>query len=110
MHTESEAKTKWCPFARIGGGQGMDGAAYNRIEHHGGDISHTAASCIGSACMAWRWSDKPFETQIASKAPGDEWEKTESFTIGDPDMMTALWQRPTKDRKGFCGLSGSTTP
>ncbi len=55
MLTEDEAKQKWCPFARIGGGQGVDGAAYNRIEHHGGDISHTAAQCIGSACMAWRW-------------------------------------------------------
>lgn len=29
--TEEEAKTKWCPFARI-------------------DIC-----CIGSRCMAWRW-------------------------------------------------------
>jgi hypothetical protein len=61
MLTEAEAKTKWCPFARVGGGQGMDGSSYNRIEHHGGDISHTVATCLGSACMAWRWQAGTFE-------------------------------------------------
>ena len=53
-----EAKTKWCPFARIGGSAGTEGASYNRLFLHGGEISHDAATCIADQCMAWRWTDR----------------------------------------------------
>ena len=46
---EDEAKTKWCPFGRVGSAYG---STLNRSPFG------TAASdslCIGSACMAWRW-------------------------------------------------------
>ena len=42
--TEEEAKTKWCPFARNGGEAGC-----NRLQ---------STECLGSACMAWRWSEE----------------------------------------------------
>lgn len=52
--TEDEAKTKWCPFARVtdvissGGGNRWDGGG----NPYGAPIGYL---CIGSACMAWRW-------------------------------------------------------
>lgn len=46
--TEDEAKTKWCPFARISDGEPP--TSVNRPEPYG-DVPH----CLGSGCMAWRW-------------------------------------------------------
>jgi hypothetical protein len=48
--TESEAKTKWCPFARVGSETSGLGAM-NRDVRKG---VMPEALCIGSACMAWR--------------------------------------------------------
>jgi hypothetical protein len=58
--TEDEAKTKWCPFARVhvcGNDRAQDIQPHNRVvfqKHE--DASHNPpdARCIGSACMAWR--------------------------------------------------------
>jgi hypothetical protein len=47
---ESEAKTKWCPFTRFHVTDSGD-VYSNRL---GGD---TYATCLGSACMAWRATD-----------------------------------------------------
>lgn len=45
--TEDEAKTKWCPFVRFAGDEGI---VSNRPVVTENDIT----LCIGSACMAWR--------------------------------------------------------
>ena len=45
--TEEEARTKWCPFVRIGGHR----STYNRDED--GTVID-AALCVASSCMAWR--------------------------------------------------------
>jgi len=60
-HTEKEAKTKWCPFSRAYDGTDNGGAvATNRplayAESYGG--KRETILCIGSRCMAWRWSDE----------------------------------------------------
>jgi len=47
--TEKEARTKWCPDARVGLTAGM---AVNR---HPDDSVNEDCCCAGSACMAWRW-------------------------------------------------------
>jgi len=61
--TEDEAKTKWCPFARIVAGHNEGGnirvtapqAPFNRIDVHEAPPDFFAgAKCIASACMAWR--------------------------------------------------------
>lgn len=50
--TEDEAKTKWCPHARV------DSTSSNRP--NAGDNCDTSAGwpgCIASACSQWRWSE-----------------------------------------------------
>ena len=54
--TEEEAKTKWCPFARIPDGEPV--VAVNRPEPYG-DVP----KCLGSFCMMWRWQDDPTGAQ-----------------------------------------------
>jgi hypothetical protein len=77
MMTEAEAKTKWCPHARLQtswsspqGGVAL--AGINRWEKGN-------AKCIASECMAWRWTGR-YDTRTEPK-------------------VTTL---PT----GYCGLAG----
>lgn len=43
--TEDEAKTKWCPFARV---------SYGKYSCNRSDHDSPVGKCIGSKCMAWR--------------------------------------------------------
>jgi hypothetical protein len=51
--TEKDAAEKWCPFSRvfINGNAGI-----NRFNN---EHTPAGAECIGSACMAWTWTDHP---------------------------------------------------
>ena len=95
--TEDEAKTKWCPFARVPGLTiGGSGIAMNRhpqntpqpeLEH----AEFMTPKCIGSACMAWRWIITP--KQAESNA------SIEAINPGcNPNMETVS--------RGYCGLAG----
>lgn len=50
MLTETEAKTKWCPFVRTDS-VGAD-CAFNRTTSKLEDYN---LQCVASDCMAWRW-------------------------------------------------------
>jgi len=50
MITEDEAETKWCPLANAHGDSMLRGVKRDADRNW----QHTL--CIGSACMAWRWS------------------------------------------------------
>jgi hypothetical protein len=51
--TESEAKTKWCPFVRQSATfKDGFGLSYNRSAVE----NAPECRCIGSNCMVWRWS------------------------------------------------------
>ncbi len=69
--TEEEAKTKWCPFARLtdtidntAGDENVGITAINRdmtiaetaeaCKTHPDNMNPPAARCIASDCMAWR--------------------------------------------------------
>lgn len=81
MHTEDEARQKWCPFARV-----IEMLDDEPVEGYGVgnrstmQTSHPHARCLASECMAWRW-----------KGPW-EW-------VGEGPARK-------RARRGFCGLSG----
>lgn len=80
--TEEEAKTKWCPHVRVS--NGPDGT-WNKFDV--GVASPSIYTCIGSACMAWRWQAGTFEEYGKLKASDDN-----GYVV---------------DAKGFCGLAGA---
>jgi hypothetical protein len=51
--TEDEAKSKWCPFGRVGH---RDGMALNDP-----NLPNFSVRCHGSACMAWRRDPSHYE-------------------------------------------------
>lgn len=62
--TEEEAKTKWCPFVRLG--ETAIGSTYNRCG------PEASLYCIGSACMAWRWNERGLRVIGSIPPPGGE--------------------------------------
>lgn len=56
--TEDDAKTKWCPHARVVT-YAADGeplmTATNRVS---GGVLRAGSDCIASACMSWRWTQR----------------------------------------------------
>lgn len=83
MHTEDKAKTKWCPHARI---TASDGAPpHNRFFSDASCEESLECMCVGSACMAWRWSQP--QTRYVPE-----------------DSAAAL--QPQHSPTGYCGLSG----
>lgn len=106
MHIEDEAKTKWCPFARVVAvTDELPYMAGNRVKNHlqwpvETTLNPETARCIGSACMAWR-PIMTCETVIGErdkKPEGDGWEWD---TFSDD-----RWERPVTTGKGYCGLAG----
>jgi len=57
MMTETEAKTKWCPFARVVTQTSLGEvipSAGNKLVDADGAGQLKGSKCQGSACMAWR--------------------------------------------------------
>lgn len=115
--TEEEAKTKWCPCARgimdAGGNRmawGGDGGEPNLPDdqaEYGAEMADLYP-CIGSACMAWRVSDRQrfrHEEIAQEQTPSGE-----GWYLLNPTQTGAgrLWLRdvPMGVDGGFCGLAG----
>jgi len=132
-YTEAEARTKWCPFAHV---MNLDLAddershvaddptsvpvvseanPHNRlVVGDGNDPRCSGDNCLGSACMAWRWTkegrgDGPVESLVFPRdepgvppsRPGFRW-----YCGGSKDDAVEWGLFP---RLGYCGLAGSDT-
>jgi hypothetical protein len=105
--TEDEAKTKWCPFARIDPQQ--PGSWGNR------PASHMGVHCIASACMAWRWGTPDWETYWTDnefpggnalqrvRPDGTGWEVVSKTAY---ETHRTEWRRRVRGENGYCGLAG----
>ena len=89
MHTEDEARTKWCPHARIG----SDSTGLGCLNRDFAKGPPDAALCIASECMAWR-----FEPVEAWEARYEQWE--------DAADIGGVNRGPEPKPLGYCGLSG----
>ena len=114
--TEEEAKGKWCPHSRTLHQGGIDETPTSN-----GTLRFT---CIGSECMAWRWTNGDVENMRAyhsewnhddrmkahngiSIDDGDDWHY--EYTHGDNEGKYDMWYRTTFEPKhvnGYCGLAG----
>lgn len=102
--TEDEAKTKWCPHAvashtdpRVKVQYADDGTVcLEPVFRH---------NCIGSACMAWRWSndrdlaDNPKLCRVRNKDG--------STTVVSKSTAKARGWEVVADNTGYCGLAGA---
>lgn len=106
--TEEEAKTKWCPFARVLVESAEEETASpvagaNRLETRGSgepDLEWKTPRCIGSACMAWRWTERG---RVEALAPGAGRYR---MYARENDVPLGYQKRPVPD-EGYCGLAGS---
>lgn len=58
--TEDEAKTKWCPFVRVVIGPDNPTWQGGMLTNRGAiPADNRDTLCIGSQCMAWRWTRSP---------------------------------------------------
>ena len=78
MHTEEQARQKWCPHAR----DSVEGAgSFNRIR---GEASSTCL-CLGSGCVMWEFID-------------------ELNSDGEIPFNGSRNRPKLKDRRGDCGF------
>ena len=99
---ESEARTKWCPFARsrsIQYRQSNNVMGCTTYMLNGHDVPTT--TCIGSACMAWRWINLDVKD---FGAVGDYNQKTGEGTDDTEAFQKAI--DAATERHGYCGLAG----
>lgn len=86
--TEQEAKQKWCPFAQSR--VVRHDSAYHQVDNYvmvdarDAEKNSPSVTCLGSQCMAWRWS-------------------TEYFV---PNTMTQPVKSRSSTSDGHCGLAG----
>lgn len=102
MMTEAEAKTKWCPFSRVGQNMGDKPIAVNRTFHESNSGSHVVqmqTRCLASGCMAWGWLEPEYHHRRFIPDPSGELDEN-----GD---RKGTWEEHPEKRRGYCGLAGS---
>lgn len=133
MLTEKEARERWCPFSRL---VAMDGdithagapTGYNRPDSKTLGIP-SSANCIGSLCMAWRWSQmeedvRYFRSTAGIRCEGGDDDETplieparpadvEDWMFwngGEYEHLRIGWHESDDHfrarSRGYCGLAG----
>ena len=122
LMTEEEAKGKWCPKARVVH-ENADGAMFTAGNAFGDGCRSAATMCIGSACMAWRWTgpereevrnyrDAPTINRIAGRTNFHTYNGGGQYSHSDTDddgrQFDVLHRLPCggAPRRGFCGAFG----
>lgn len=108
MITEAEAKTKWCPMARVAEVQRFGSsepdcpvAAVNRGSDALKDAAWAGHSlCIASACMMWRVGDPVF---VQNEKPFVAVEHA-------PGQFRKEYAAGVRVERGYCGLAGHPNP
>ena len=104
MHTEAEAKTKWCPMARLGGG-GIHSTRNRPFRIDEG--KHV--NCITTDCMMWRTA-KPFRKKFFvsyNGKPEEEWNWDPTNHKGYEGASVRIVE---PEAYGYCGLAGKADP
>lgn len=111
--TEAEARTMWCPMARVGN-SGRTVSVNREVDRRGpGYLPHPGALCIASTCMAWTWTYRDeFErasTDIAlvDQHTGDALPPSGGGWVRDGGGHgKAYWKRASgTERTGYCGMA-----
>lgn len=128
--TEKEAKTKWCPFARVllpvhQSGNRI-GTFHKRIaddvdrKHY--EEQEADCTCIGSGCMAWRWEGNPIcyvrlpddsahacaETEPPRPASlRDSWRWDSSGAAEGESCWVEPIEEAQARTRGYCGLAST---
>ncbi len=101
MHTEEQARTKWCAHARVS--HEGEGNRYTMDTDYAKKTSF--ACCIASDCMAWRWG--PYsddrEMMLVDKATG---ERIVAGTYWNSEWVPVRPGDTPPEPHGYCGLAG----
>lgn len=105
--TEDEAKTKWCPFVRAWecGGQSWVARPLTGPED-GGQMTAEKAFCMGSACMAWRWSDAKRTATFLDAVQAHMKSVPNPNFAKSTQVVYAERGREFEQTEGYCGLAG----
>lgn len=97
--TEEEALSKWCPFARSRTVSFARASAGDEPTVTVWGVWDPTANirCIGSACMAWRWTT----------VPNPDWKPQNSMLHPAPNPYTQPPSGIPSTTHGGCGLSGA---
>lgn len=107
--TEEEAKTKWCPFVRLGGPMQTEGEGTTSNRWPGDDCTKPASVylCIGSACMAWRWQqEKQTVAFLEAVAAHMRTQAKPNFNTATQAVYAETGGKFARI-EGGCGLAGS---
>lgn len=99
MMREDEAKTKWCPYARLVAAVARNGETVVVDNRAAEVIVARVPPCIGSKCMVWRWGP------IEEAGPNETvFVLARDHPNADPAYVEAT--RKLRVPRGYCGLAG----
>ena len=120
--TESEAKARWCPHARIplyaaSPADEESPASANRpmpgTSAYASNATQDATRCIASGCMAWRFAQmEPPRFVVRELDPVEmaSWQRERAGEAGYLEVTARDPQEPVAieavTRLGYCGLAG----
>ncbi|WP_376960158.1 hypothetical protein ABNQ39_20825 [Azospirillum sp. A26] len=134
LMTEEQARTKWCPLARVDSGFAGCGVVnrYPARDARGSDCSgrremmNETVVCVSSDCMAWRWGecepspafeifkDNPCTESLEEihrpEGIPEAWEWCPARTDENSVTHSAGYREPLSEakarRRGYCGAFG----